>query len=146
MKPKIIFCLALVLIGGLSASGDCNELPVTPKSLDQGRFVFSISTSPAQEGMAFHVTITTKTGTIPSDCSVVVWPDFQTRSTHPHLQVHVTVEKTAQKWACVFIASAELLKDPDVCLVFEVPAHDDKGIPMPGGDFYEIKLRDFLKQ
>jgi hypothetical protein len=148
MQPKIILCLALVLIGGLSASGRSAEFPITPKNLDQGRFVFSISTSPAQEGIAFHVTITAKTGIMPSDAHAslsIVTSTQSARSIGPvKPELQVTLQKEDRIWTADFVASIDLLKNPDVCLVFNVPAHDDKGVPMPAVDFYEIKLRDFL--
>jgi hypothetical protein len=64
MKNKLILCLALVLSGILSLYGKSTVQFVTPKTLDQGEFVFSISTNSTQNGISFHVTITAKTGEI----------------------------------------------------------------------------------
>ena len=60
MKPKHILCLALVLSGGLTASALMIEMPVEPNNLDQGNYIFSVSTNSAQGGTAFHITVTAK--------------------------------------------------------------------------------------
>jgi hypothetical protein len=152
MNPKIILGLALVLIGGLSAYGTSVEFPVTPKSLDQGQFDFSISTDSIQEGISFHVTITAKTGVIPSDSGVYLSQVTWTQSAHSMEPVkpepQVLLQKDDHIWKVDFIASRELLKNPDVCVVFGVAAHamvNGKSVPMPAANMYEIKLRDFLK-
>jgi hypothetical protein len=153
MKPTIIPSLALVLIGGLSVYGRSVEYPVTPKSLDQGRFVFSISTNSIQEGTSFHVTITAETGVIHSDSSVfvclVTWTQSGAHSMGPvKPEPQVLLQKDDHIWKVDFIASRELLNNPDVCVVFGVIFHamvNGKSVPMPAADMYEIKLRDFLK-
>jgi hypothetical protein len=153
MKLIIILSIALVLIGGLSAYGASMELSVTPKTLDQGRFVFSISTRPAHEGIAFHVIITAKTGAIPSDSSVYVgsvttMPDGARVSGPVKPDLQVTLQKDDRIWKADFVASSDLLKNSDVYVVFDVIAHvmeNGKSVPMPSADMYEIKLRDFLK-
>lgn len=153
MKPKFLFGLALVLICGLPSYGGSVDLPVTPTNLDQRQFVFSISTNSAQEGISFHVTITAKNGLIASDSSVgfysIVTSTQGATSMGPlKHEPQITLQKDNHIWKADFIASNELLKNPDVYLVFSVVAHvieNGKSVPMPSADLYEIKLRDFLK-
>jgi len=150
MNPKIILCLALVLSGGLSACGMSIEWPVTPKSLDQGQFVFSISTNSLKEGVSFHVTITAKTGIIPSDsvlylCLVTTTAGGGGSIVPVTAGPKVTLQKDGHIWKADFVASSDMVKNPDFYLDFDVIAHDAKGVPMPSADFYEIKLHDFLK-
>ena len=129
------------------------ELSVTPKTLDQGRFVFTISTRPAHKGIAFHVIITAKTGAIPPDSSVYVgsvttMPDGARYSGPVKPDLQVTLQKDDRIWKADFVASSDLLKNSDVYVVFDVIAHvieNGKSVPMPSADMYEIKLRDFLK-
>jgi hypothetical protein len=150
MNPKLILCLALVL----SAHGGSIDFRVTPKSLDQDKFVFSVSANSTQNGTSFHVTITAKTGVIPSDStvglSVLATSEKGARSMGPvKPETQVTLKKADHTWEAEFIASKQLLKDPDVCLVFGVVAHvtkNGKSIPMSSADFYVVKLRDFLRQ
>ena len=149
MKPKFILWLALVLIGVLSVYADSMIFPVTPISLDQGQFVFSVSTNLTQEGISFHVTITAKTG--------VIYPDSQahlnTVTTTPNSGTiqpvkSVILKKNDHFWTADFVATPELLKTPGVCFVFIAQGHtikNGKAIPIPSADFYEIKLQDFLK-
>jgi hypothetical protein len=152
MKPKLILCLALVL-SGLSAYASSVEFPVTPTSLEQRQFIFSISTNSSPEGISFHVTVTPKTGVMPSDSGVgfssILTSTNGARSTGPLAnEPKVTLQKDDHIWKADFIASSELLKNPDVYFVFEVPAHavvNGKNIPMPAVDKYVIKLQDFLK-
>jgi len=153
MKPKLILCLALVLSGGLSTYGSMVEFPVTPTSLDQRQFVFSISTNSTLEGISFHITITPKTGVMPSDSgvgfsSIVTSTNGSRSSGLVKNEPQITLHKDDQIWKADFIASSELLKKPDVYFVFGVPAHatvNGKSIPMPAVDIYMIKLQDFLK-
>ena len=69
MKLKIILGLAFVLSGDLCAFGLMAEIPVTPNSLDQGTYVFSVSTNSVQGGTSFHITINAKTNIFSPDSS-----------------------------------------------------------------------------
>jgi hypothetical protein len=152
MKSKLILCLALVLSGILSFYGKSTVQFVTPKTLDQGEYVFSISTNSTQNGISFHVTITAKTGEIfpdsRSDLSVVT---RQTESSPGSIRTvkQVTLKKEAHTWTADFVATPELLKTPDICFVFIAYAHDvenGKTVQMPSADFYAVRLLNFLKK
>jgi hypothetical protein len=149
MKLKLILGLALVLSGGLSAYADSMIFPVTPTNLDQGQFVFSISTNSTPAGISFHVTITAKTGVIFPDSQA----DLSTVTRTPNSGTiqpvkSVTLKKNDHYWTADFIATPELLKTPDLCFVFTAYCHateNGKSILMDCADFYKVKLQDFLK-
>jgi len=156
MKPKLVLMVALVLIGGWSAFGSTEDIPVTPQSLDQGQLFFSISTRPAPGGTAFHVIVTSRTGSILSDssvylCLITTSKEGGAISSSMELvtpEPRVTLHKDDHVWKADFTASSEFLKNPDVYLVFDVISHvmiNGKSEPMPSADDYEVKLRDFLK-
>ena len=137
----------------LSAFGLSTEIPVTPSSLDQGTFLFSVTNNVIRDGVSFHVTITGKNRAIPTNSSVGLciathWTNgSQILPAEP--RTPVTLKKDERLWKVDFIASSGLLTNADLCLVFTVQDYattkDGKRIPMPSCDFYEIKLRDFLK-
>jgi hypothetical protein len=152
MKPKLILCLALVLSGNLSSYGESTQIFVTPKTLNQGEYVFSISTNSTQEGISFHVTITAKKGVIfhdsQADLSIV---NRETESSPGSIRTvkQVTLKKNDHTWTADFVATPELLKTPSICFVFTAYCHvieNGKTVSMPCADFYEVKLLDFLKQ
>lgn len=147
-----IFWFGLIL----PAHGLSVEIPITTTNLDQYKYVFSVSTNAATNGIAFHVTITAKREDVPSDSTAGLSMVTHTKdvggSTHaieavkPAIQV--TLKKDKRVWEADFTASFELLQKPGICFVFTETAHaiiDGKSVAMPSADFYEIKLRDFLK-
>jgi len=154
MKRHVTIAAAFWLVLVLSARGSSIDIPVTPTSLDQGQFLFSISTQPAEWGMSFHVTITATSGDIPPDSdaglSVVTTSTEGARSMGPVKdEPPLTLQKGDRIWKADFIASNSLLENPNVCFVFGVIAHameNGKSVPMPSADIYEIKLHDFLKK
>jgi hypothetical protein len=154
-RSFITFILWLTLI--LSAHGLSVEIPVTTTNLDQDKYRFAISANAATNGVAFHVTITAKKEDVPSDSdvglSIVTQTQDASGSTHSIAGAKPTVEVRLRKdkrvWTADFTASEELLKKPGLCFVFTEIAHtivDGKRVAMPSADFYEISLRDFLKQ
>jgi hypothetical protein len=64
-------------------------------------------------------------------------------------EIPLRVKKDKRVWEADFTVSYELLEKPGLCFGFTEIAHatiDGKSVAMPSADFYEIKLRDFLKQ
>jgi len=155
MKSKLILCLTLVLSGILSAYGLCAELPVTPNSLSQGNYIFSISTNRVENGIFFHVTIASKADPIPPEssaglCVVTHWEPGGGQIVPAKPAINVVLKKNSHNWTADFTVPNELLKSPDLCFVFSVPdfwiTKDGKRIiPATSFTFFEIKLRDFLK-
>ena len=135
----------------LSAYGLCVEFAVTPKSLGQGNYVFSISTDAARDATSFQVVITAKTNDFPSDSSVSLniitnWPGgSQITAVVP--PISVTLKKEGHIWRTDFTVPREQLKNPGLCFIFTEPV----GFVVNGKKrtdsaiFYEIKLQDFLK-
>jgi hypothetical protein len=150
MKPKILLCLTLVLSGVLSSYGRSTQIPLTPQTLDQGEYVFSISTNSTHDGISFHVTITAKKGDIFPDSRA----DLSIVMRGPNVPAirpikEVTLKKDGHTWMADFVATPELLKTPGICFVFTAYAHaieNGRTVSMPSADFYEIRLLDFLKQ
>jgi hypothetical protein len=150
MKPKLLLCLALVLADILCSYGKSTQILVTPKTLDQGEYVFSVSTNSTQEGISFHVTITAKTG--------VIFPDSQAdlsivTGTHESGMIQpvksVTLKKDEHTWTADFVATPDLLKTSGICFVFTAYCHgieNGKTVPEPCADVYELRLLDFVNQ
>jgi len=137
----------------LSAHGLSVEIPITTTNLDQYRYLFAISTNAVTNGITFHVTIAAKKEDIHADSgaglSIVTHTKSSSSITNVKPEIHVTLRKDKRAWAADFTVSYELLEKPGLCFVFTANAHatiDGKRVLMPSADFYEIKLRDFLKQ
>jgi hypothetical protein len=157
MKPNLILCLALVLSGGLSAYGLSVEIPVTSNNLDQGQCAFSISNNGVKDGVSFHVTIIAKNSGIISNSTAALsivthWANGSGSGSEIIGAKHVTqitVKKDNRIEEADFNVSRELLKNTDLYFIFAVYLYDTtkdgRRIPMASADFYEIRLRDFLK-
>jgi hypothetical protein len=150
---RIGIILALWILPALVGRGTSVEFPITPKSLDQRDFLFSVSSNSTNRGVFFQVTATAKTNVVPVDASAglsLVTSDAGGRSMGPVTpEPPIVLQKDERVWKATFIASTELLKNPGVCFVFGVPAHamiNGKSQAMPSIDFYVLKLRDFLPE
>jgi hypothetical protein len=137
----------------LSAFGDSVEIPVTPRTPEQGGYLFLVLTNPVQDGTAFRATITRKSEIISSDSTValcLVTPRMNGFEIHPlKPDIKITLKKENYIWRANFILSTELLKNPDLYLIYTECGHmvvSGKTVPMPSAAFYEMKLRDFMKQ
>ena len=146
----VLFWLAFVS----SASALSMEFGVTTNSLDQGNFVFAISTNAATGGVAFHLTITSKSGDIFDDWGISLdICEHPGGGSHIHSAEHapqLALKKEGKVWKADFVASLEALKTRDLCLVFGGLAHvfdkDGNRVPYPAADMYEIKLADFVDE
>jgi hypothetical protein len=151
--PSIV--LALVV----SAHAMSVELPVTPTQLNQQNYKFSVSATATNNGTAFHVTITSKKDDIASDSeaklALVKHPKDRkgtilATSIAPFMSASaITLNKDKKTWTVDFTLPRESLKTPGLCLVFSELAHtpiDGKVIAMPSTTFYEIQLKDFVKE
>jgi hypothetical protein len=129
------------------------EFSVTPTNLNLNRYAFSISNNAAQDEIAFHVTVSARSGDIPSDSTadfaiVTHSKDGGTSIQGVKNAIRFTLKKGKRLWKTDFTVSHELLKTPGLCFVFTGIAHatiDGKSVAMPSADFYEIKLKDFVK-
>jgi hypothetical protein len=136
------------------AFGVCTELPVTPTSLDTYSYRFAVSTHTVTNGVAFHITIAAKGDDIDTNyCAAhldTVRHNGGTEIGQEQFEkaIPVTVQKQPRKWTIDFALPHELLKDPNLFFVFWEQAVDraqGKAVPMPSGDFYEMRLRDFAR-
>jgi hypothetical protein len=154
---RLFVTLGLWLILAFHAHAVSVEIPITTTNLDQHSYVFSVSTNAAADGVAFHVVIKAKKEDIYSDSSVGVSIVSQTRTnggeTHSiagvRPEIKVTIKKEKRVWEADFTVLNQLLEKPELCFVFTEIAHatvNGKSEAMPSAGFYEIKLRDFLKQ
>jgi len=154
---RLFVTLGLWLILACNAHAVSVEIPITTTNLDQHSYVFSVSTNAAADGVAFHVVIKAKKEDIYSDSSVGVSIVSQTRTnggeTHSiagvRPEIKVTIKKEKRVWEADFTVLNQLLEKPELCFVFTEIAHatvNGKSEAMPSAGFYEIKLRDFLKQ
>jgi hypothetical protein len=151
--PAIFFALAL------SARAKSIELPITPSQLDQHNYKFSVTAGTTNQGTAFHIIITAKSDEVPSDCEanlvIVAHPkDGRGSTTGTDITpftptVPIAFNKGKHAWTVDFTLPRESLKTPGLCFVFSELAHDTvngQRLAMPSVTFYEIKLKDFVKQ
>jgi hypothetical protein len=148
---SLILLHALVL----AAHGMSVEIPVTPNNLEQNKYAFLVSTNTGRNGITFHVTITAKTGDIPSDSTadlniVTITKDggaMKTVIRPVNPPTRVILKKEKRVWQADFTVSRKSLKKAGICFVFTEFAHttiDGKSVSMPSADLYQIKLHDFL--
>lgn len=140
----------------LPAFGRSTEISVTPRSLNQSAFLFSVTNEPATNGLAFHVTITAKNPPILPEsivnlASASSSDDGRSRQISPEQpEPSVTLTKSDRVWLADIIVPKELMADTNLCLLFSVPVYavfqDGKRMRMPSGELYEIKLRDFVRK
>jgi hypothetical protein len=150
---RIFIITTFWLAFALSAFGLSVEIPVTPTSLNQGTYLFSVTNSVIGDGRLFHISIKGIRDVIPSDSHVSLC--IATRFRHGSQIIEtepktpITLKKDDHLWKLDFVASSELLTNADVCLVFSVLPQaftkDGKRVPIASCSFYEIKLHDFIK-
>ena len=158
MRQILIIC-AVCFATALSALATSVESPVTPDNLDQSNYKFSVTTTPTKTEIGFHITIASKNEDISADSnaglSVVTHTkdrqgSFTGTSISPFTPaVAVTLQKQKRTWTADFSLPRKSLKTDGLCLVFSELAHttiDGKLITMPSVTFYEIKLKDFVKE
>jgi hypothetical protein len=151
--PAVLFALALC------ARAMSDERPITPNQLDQQNYKFAVSANTASNGVAFHVTITAKSGEIDpgseADLAVVAHTKegrgaSSTTSIGPFAHsVPIAFKKDKRTWTADFTLPRESLKTPGLCFVFSEFAHameNGKSVTMPSVTFYEIKLKEFVKE
>jgi hypothetical protein len=151
--PAVLFALAL------SARATNVELPITPSQLDQHNYKFSVSANATNQSIAFHVIITAKNDEVSADSEanlVVVnhtqearGPAAGTGMTPFTPTVPIAFNKSKRAWTVDFALPREALKTPGLCFVFSELAHDTvngQRAAMPSITFYEIKLKDFVKE
>jgi hypothetical protein len=161
MKDLIILGLltGLLLISGsgISAFGDSIEIPVTPDALNQGDYVFSVTTNSVQDGVAFHVIITSKRYDILPDSGAHVDMVIHKQIANGGIEesigpvkpgIPISLKKENRVWTVDFTITREVLKNPEASFVFSVLGQltvNGKVIEMPSVTFYELRLQDFAK-
>jgi hypothetical protein len=152
MKPKIFFCLALVLSGVISIFALSVEIPVTTNSLNQGQCVFSISNNVVKGGITFHISITAQYSDTISNSGVglCVITNWGNPDSNRIIKTPITFKKNGRIATADFVAWPELLNIPNLYFVF---TGSDFGITpegshiwLPSETSYAIKLQDFVKQ
>jgi len=151
--PPILFAIVL------SARATLVELPVTPKQLEQQNYRFSVTAVATNHDIAFHIVITAKNdGIAPgSEAKLVTIGHSKDRhgtilgtSFTPFLPVApLTLNQTKHTWTADFVVTPQSLKTPGTCFIFSESAHatvNSKVVAMPSVTFYEIPLKDFLKE
>src|SRR5277367_4652976 len=141
---RVFIITAFLLAFALSAFGLSMEISVTPTSLNQGTYLFSVTNRVIGNELSFHITITGIRDVIPTDSSVGLciathWTNgSQIIGAEP--KTPITLKKDDRVWKMDFIASSELLTNADLCLVFTVYPQaftkDGKRIPIPSCTFY----------
>src|ERR1700722_8776204 len=115
---RVLITISLWLALVVAAFGRSMEIPVEPKALDQGAYVFSVSTNAVQGGVAFQVKISAKTGDIYTNCNIGVsivthWRTDGTggtKITPVQPAIPVTVKKDGRVWRADFTISRDQLK------------------------------------
>jgi len=151
--PSVLFAFIL------SAHATSVELPITPNQLDQQNYKFSVTTAATNDAVAFHVVITAKQSEILSDSEgnlavVTHSKDAQGSRTGTEIKpfqptVPIALNKDKHAWTVAFTVPRESLKTPGLCFIFSELGHSvahGKPIAMPSITFYEIKLKEFVKE
>jgi hypothetical protein len=115
-----------------------------------GNYTFAVSARAVTNGIAFHVSVTSKSEPILPDCglSVCVWTETtHSVSTAPAQPgIPVALHKGAQVWEADFVAPREL--PPDLVVIFSTLAHvtmNGKLEAMPSVTFYVMRVKEFVK-
>jgi hypothetical protein len=145
MKQILIGTLVWLAVV-LPTFGKSTVIPVTPKDTDSiDQFKFVVTNSTVSNGLSFHVIITAKHGLMPTDgkgylCAANLTE--QSQSIGPMTsETQVTLKTDKRTSIADFVASPQLLNNPDACFVFVILDHNG-----PSADFYVLKLRDFTKR
>jgi len=117
----------------LSAFSRSTIIPVTPKDMDNmGEFKFAVTNSTISNGLSFHVIITAKRGSVPTDCKAYlcfanITGDY--KSIGPMTpETQVTFKPGRQTLIADFVASAQLMSNPDACFVFVISDRQHHGV------------------
>ena len=150
---------AIFLAFAFSAHASSIELTITPSQLDQHNFKFAVTANATNKSVAFHVIITAKNEEMPADSeanlvTITHSKDGRGQMTGTDIKafvptVPIAYNKAKNSWTVDFTLPREALKTPGLCFVFSELAHtvmNGKPIAMPAITFYEIKLKDFVKQ
>lgn len=151
--PSILFALIL------SAHASSIELPITSSQLDQQNYKFAVTANTTNNAVAFHVVITAKHDEIASDCEAnlaVVTHSKDGKGSNNGISitpfqptVPIAFNKDKHAWTADFTLPQDALKTTGLCFIFSELGHataKDKRLAMPSITFYEIKLKDFVKE
>jgi hypothetical protein len=151
---RFSFIISVWLLFSASAFGFMADIPVSPKNLNQGVCVFSVSANATNGGTSFYITVTARTNTFlhwVSGASVSTIDHFQNGFSISSAEPTIPIKfmKGTKMCAARFTVSNERLGSQDLYFILEVPVYvtDQHGnvIPIASGEIYELKLRDFLK-
>lgn len=143
MKTKHLLCLAVAWSAVIStACGKSSVIPVTPKNTNEmSQFKFAVTNNTVSNEVSFQVIITAKHDALPTGCKGYLCAAKLTgRNTFigpMTSKTQVTLKTGKRSLIADFIASPQLLGNPDACFVFVI---HHRG---PSADFYVLKLRDF---
>jgi hypothetical protein len=151
----LMFMLLCSWLGAFSEQSQASSphISVTPTHLEVGNFVFKLDSHPVESGIAVHITVSFKDGIAPKHAKGGVGRIIRTEYPNgsysisgaavPEITPKIT--KGDKGWMIDFIASKELLHQPDLNFTFSVFAFDNEGHPVPSVVLYEMKLIDFVK-
>jgi hypothetical protein len=153
----IIPSVLLALI--FSAHATSVELPVTPDQLDQQNYKFTVAANPTNNAVAFHIIVTAKHDEIPADSEAnlaVVTHSKDGKGSNNGTSISpfqptvpIAFSKDKHAWTIDFTLPHDALKTPGLCFIFSEIAHTpvkNKHAAMPSITFYEIKLKEFVKE
>lgn len=155
--PVRVLLFSILLLGATPrAHAESAVIPITPLTLDQRLYTFTVTSTSGTAGVAFHVTITAKRDDIPADSGAGVFINHETKdqsgwtiwgeSIDP--AISITLKKEPRLWIADFIVPAPLLKNPGLCFGFSEPSYslaNGKRVRMPAEDRYNIRLANFTK-
>jgi hypothetical protein len=147
LRLSIAFVVWLALVSPACAL--VAEDPVSPRFLETDSYLLSVSTNAAQNGVAFHVTITAKKFDIEANswARLEIITNKLVTMIHSKPAIPFTLEKAERVWKADFIIPREALNNPDLYFVFGVPYDplNGKQIPLPDAYIYQIRLQDSAK-
>jgi hypothetical protein len=156
MRPIFIlpFVWLAVVIPGFGAL--VPEVEVTTTNLDLQNYSFLVSTNAAQDGLAFHVVITSKTRNIPANSSVNLegvtdWDVFADMGKRRQMgraspPVKVTLKKNKRVWEADFMLPRLQFQESRLFCLFAEGYDGETGgvIDEKTVTFYEIRIQDFV--
>ena len=156
---RLFIIPSLFLAVVFSAHATSVELPITPSQLDQHNFKFAVTADATNRAIAFHLLITAKNNEMPQDSEANLVTVTHSKDGRGQMAgtdikafvptVPIACNKAKNNWTVDFTLPREALKTPGLCFVFSELAHsvvNGKTIAMPAITFYEIKLKDFVKE
>ena len=155
---RLSIVLVLAVLIAVPAFALMVIVSVTPNNLDPGPYVFSVATNAAPDGVMVQIAIHLKKGS-PSSSSTRAGLYFKLghggnisygdKQPNGQSLPAVALTQRGRDWSANFVAGDELLQSTNLYFTFMVQPNvfgvSGERVLMPGGEIYELNLREFLR-